>query len=129
METERPELEQIMVVETEYGHYGFVVDEVLGNHQTVIKNLGRLYRNVQGVTGATILGNGTVALILDPHRLVQMAVQAKPRASPSTAPVAWRNIGGCRAPSSGRTFLRHRKSRDGYSTRQAKRLRHDPSEY
>ncbi len=72
--------EQIMVVETEYGHYGFVVDEVLGDHQTVIKNLGRFYRNAQGIAGATILGNGTVALILDPHRLVQMAVQAKPEA-------------------------------------------------
>ena len=71
----RPEREQIMVVETEHGHYGFVVDEVLGDHQTVIKNLGRLYRNVQVVSGATILGNGTVALILDPHRLVQNVVQ------------------------------------------------------
>ena len=71
METARPEREQIMVVETEHGHYGFVVDQVLGDHQTVIKNLGRLYRNVQVVSGATILGNGTVALILDPHRLVQ----------------------------------------------------------
>ncbi len=50
-----------MVVETEYGHYGFVVDEVLGDHQTVIKNLGNAYRNVQVVSGATILGNGTVA--------------------------------------------------------------------
>ncbi len=82
MRAERPECEtareQIMVVETEYGHYGFVVDEVLGDHQTVIKNLGKLYRNAQGVTGATILGNGTVALILDPHRLVQMAVRTKP---------------------------------------------------
>ncbi len=37
----RPEREQIMVVETEHGHYGFVVDQVLGDHQTVIKNLGR----------------------------------------------------------------------------------------
>ena len=76
MGTARPEREQIMVVETEHGHYGFVVDEVLGDHQTVIKNLGRLYRNVQVVSGATILGNGTVALILDPHRLVQNVVQA-----------------------------------------------------
>ena len=76
METARPEREQIMVVETEHGHYGFVVDQVLGDHQTVIKNLGRLYRNVQVVSGATILGNGTVALILDPHRLVQNAVQS-----------------------------------------------------
>ncbi len=76
METSRPEREQIMIVETEHGRYGFVVDQVLGDHQTVIKNLGRLYRNVQVVSGATILGNGTVALILDPHRLVQNAVQS-----------------------------------------------------
>jgi len=67
--------EQIMVVDADGAHYGLVVDEVLGNHQTVIKNLGRLYRDVQVVSGATILGNGTVALILDPHRLVQSAVQ------------------------------------------------------
>ena len=75
IERETPDREQIMLVETEYGHYGFVVDEVMGDHQTVIKNLGRLYRNVQEVSGATILGNGSVALILDPHRLVQSAVQ------------------------------------------------------
>jgi two-component system chemotaxis sensor kinase CheA len=54
METERPEREQIMVVETEQGRYGFVVDQVLGDHQTVIKNLGKVYRNVQVVSGATI---------------------------------------------------------------------------
>jgi two-component system chemotaxis sensor kinase CheA len=71
----RPECEQIMVVETEHGHFGFAVDQVLGDHQTVIKNLGSLYRNVQVVSGATILGNGTVALILDPHRLVQNAIR------------------------------------------------------
>jgi two-component system chemotaxis sensor kinase CheA len=65
-----------MVVETEHGHYGFVVDQVLGDHQTVIKNLGRLYRNVQVVSGATILGDGTVALILDPNRVVQNIVQS-----------------------------------------------------
>jgi two-component system chemotaxis sensor kinase CheA len=79
MDAARVEREQIMVVETEYGHYGFVVDQVLGDHQTVIKNLGRLYRNVQVVSGATILGNGTVALILDPHRLVQNVVQSVSR--------------------------------------------------
>jgi two-component system chemotaxis sensor kinase CheA len=73
--TERPAIEQIMVVETEEGRYGFVVDQVLGNCQTVIKNLGRFYRHVQVVSGATILGNGTVALILDPERLAQDAVR------------------------------------------------------
>jgi two-component system chemotaxis sensor kinase CheA len=76
MKTATPDREQIMVVETEDGHYGLAVDEVLGNHQTVIKNLGRFYRDVPTVSGATILGNGTVALILDPYRLVQHAVQA-----------------------------------------------------
>jgi two-component system chemotaxis sensor kinase CheA len=76
METVQPEPEQIMIVETEHGRYGFVVDQVLGDHQTVIKNLGRMYRNVQVVSGATILGNGTVALIIDPHRLVQSVVQS-----------------------------------------------------
>jgi two-component system chemotaxis sensor kinase CheA len=76
LETARPEREQIMVVETEHGHYGFVVDQVLGDHQTVIKNLGNIYRNVQVVSGATILGNGSVALILDPHRLVQNVIQS-----------------------------------------------------
>ena len=75
---ERPEREQIMIAETEAGHYGFVVDEVLGNHQTVIKNLGRFYRHIHVASGATILGNGTVALILDPNRLVQDAIRTMP---------------------------------------------------
>jgi two-component system chemotaxis sensor kinase CheA len=74
--TERPQIEQIMLVATELGRYGFVVDRVLGNCQTVIKNLGRFYRHVQAVSGATILGDGTVALILDPERLAQDAVRA-----------------------------------------------------
>jgi len=76
METKRPDREQVMVVETEHGCYGLAVDQVLGDHQTVIKNLGRLYRNVSLVSGATILGNGTVALIIDPHRVVQNAIRS-----------------------------------------------------
>jgi two-component system chemotaxis sensor kinase CheA len=88
MRTEPPAIEQIMVVETEEGRYGFVVDKVLGNCQTVIKNLGRFYRHVQVVSGATILGNGTVALILDPERLAQDAVRVtlhRSRGRPPTA--------------------------------------------
>jgi two-component system chemotaxis sensor kinase CheA len=74
--SQRPSLEQIMLVETKEGRCGFVVDQVLGNCQTVIKNLGRFYRHVQVVSGATILGDGTLALILDPERLVQEALRA-----------------------------------------------------
>ena len=65
-----------MIAETEDGRCGFVVDEVLGDHQTVIKNLGRFYRHVQFISGATILGDGTVALILDPDRVIQDALRA-----------------------------------------------------
>jgi two-component system chemotaxis sensor kinase CheA len=72
---QRPAIEQIMVVESEDSRYGFAVDQVLGDCQTVIKNLGRFYRHVQVVSGATILGDGTVALILDPQRLVQEALR------------------------------------------------------
>jgi two-component system chemotaxis sensor kinase CheA len=74
-----PEIEQIMLVETGEGRFGFVVDQVLGNCQTVIKSLGRFYRQVQVVSGATILGNGTVALILDPERLIQDAMREEAR--------------------------------------------------
>jgi two-component system chemotaxis sensor kinase CheA len=94
-----PEREQIMIVESEGGRCGLVVDAVLGNCQTVIRNLGRMYRKVQAVSGATILGDGTLALILDPHRLVQEALRAqgirgRPRASRSPGQSA-RGCGRC----------------------------------
>ncbi len=69
-----PPEEQAVVVETGIGPVGFVVDTVIGDHQTVIKNLGRLYHNVEGVSGATILGDGSVALILDVQRLAMTRV-------------------------------------------------------
>lgn len=75
MRSERPECEQVMITETEDGRFGFAVDQVLGDHQTVIKNLGRFYRHVDLVSGATILGDGTVALILDPQRLIRDAAK------------------------------------------------------
>jgi two-component system chemotaxis sensor kinase CheA len=71
LQSNAPEIEQVMLVETSEGRFGFVVDRVLGNCQTVIKSLGRFYHQVQVVSGATILGNGSVALILDPERLIQ----------------------------------------------------------
>ncbi|MFP5212827.1 MAG: chemotaxis protein CheW [Acidobacteriota bacterium] len=65
-----PEIEQIVITEGVGGKVGFAVDQVMGEHQTVIKNLSRIYRNVEGVSGATILGDGTVALILDAQKLI-----------------------------------------------------------
>lgn len=63
--SQRPEIEQIVIADLHGTKVGFVVDSVVGEHQTVIKSLGKMYRDVKGVSGATILGDGTVALILD----------------------------------------------------------------
>ena len=91
VKTAAPEREQIMVVECEDGRCGLVVDQVLGDCQTVIRNLGRLYRHVQVVSGATILGNGVVALILDPQRLVQDAIRAKMQRERGRLPITARD--------------------------------------
>lgn len=68
-----PAIEQIVITKTGEQRVGFVVDGVIGEHQTVIKALGRIYRNAQGVSGATVLGDGRIALILDIPQLIQMA--------------------------------------------------------
>lgn len=73
---ERPEIEQIVIVAVGGRNVGLVVDHVIGEHQTVIKSLGKMYRNVKGVSGATILGDGSVALILDVPQLVAAAESA-----------------------------------------------------
>jgi two-component system chemotaxis sensor kinase CheA len=73
---EVPDIEQIVVTGINGMRVGFVVDNVIGEHQTVIKNLGKFYKNIEGISGATILGDGTVALILDPpHLLAKVEAQ------------------------------------------------------
>ena len=49
---------------------GLVVDQVIGDHQTVIKSLPRLHAGVRTFSGATIMGDGLVALILDIAHLI-----------------------------------------------------------
>jgi len=62
---EPPAIEQLIVVASEGKRIGLVVDHVIGEHQTVIKSLGPLYRAVLGLAGATVRGDGRMALILD----------------------------------------------------------------
>jgi len=69
--------ENIVVVHYAGHRAGFVVDALLGEFQTVIKPLGRLFERLSGISGSTILGNGEVALILDAAALVQRAVGNK----------------------------------------------------
>lgn len=68
-----PDMEQVVISSVAGQRIGFVVDHVIGEHQTVIKSLGRMYRDVHGVSGATILGDGTLALILDIAQLTHEA--------------------------------------------------------
>lgn len=67
---EPPESEKIILVEAGGEKTGFSVDQVIGQHQTVIKSLSGVYGQVKGISGATILGDGTVALILDVSQLI-----------------------------------------------------------
>jgi two-component system chemotaxis sensor kinase CheA len=69
--TPRPPLEKTVVVSVGDFRVGIVVDDVIGNHQTVIKSLGRLYRDANCISGATIMGDGNVALILDLAGLIR----------------------------------------------------------
>ena len=75
VEGELPEIEQVVISTVHGFRVGFVVDQVIGEHQTVIKSLGRAYKEVEGVSGATTLGDGTVALILDAPKLLQLVEQ------------------------------------------------------
>jgi two-component system chemotaxis sensor kinase CheA len=61
----RTKRENIVVVQYAGLRFGFMVDELFGEFQTVIKPLGRVFGNLRGISGATILGSGNVALILD----------------------------------------------------------------
>jgi two-component system chemotaxis sensor kinase CheA len=63
----------MVIVETDGTKAALFIDALLGQHQVVIKSLEANYRKVQGVSGATIMGDGHVALILDVAALVQMA--------------------------------------------------------
>jgi two-component system chemotaxis sensor kinase CheA len=60
-----------VVVESDGQRLALEVDELLGQQQVVVKNLEANYRRVRGVSGATILGDGRVALIVDAGGLAQ----------------------------------------------------------
>lgn len=67
----QPELHQkVVVISTGAERVGLVVDQIIGDHQTVIKSLSKLHAGVATFSGATILGDGSVALIMDVANLV-----------------------------------------------------------
>lgn len=67
--------ESLVVVRFGRNKAGFVVDELYGELQTVIKPLGKIFENLKGISGATVLGSGEIALILDVQGLIELAEQ------------------------------------------------------
>lgn len=67
--------QKIVVISTGFERVGLVVDQIIGDHQTVIKSMSKLHADVATFSGATILGDGTVALILDVAHLVAAGQQ------------------------------------------------------
>jgi two-component system chemotaxis sensor kinase CheA len=71
----------LVVVEGEGRRCGMFVDDLLGQQQVVIKSLEANYQKVDGISGATILGDGSVALILDIPGLIRLAAHQEGRGS------------------------------------------------
>jgi len=71
------ELEQVVVVNFEDNRVGLVVDHVIGEYQAVLKPLGKHYKSHDIFSGATILGDGTVALVMDTNKIIKMFATSK----------------------------------------------------
>jgi len=81
LDSAEPERSSVVVIRSGGARYGVMVDQLLGQHQTVIKPLGRMFRSLRGMSGSSILGNGEVALIFDVSSLGQLAAHPPPSTS------------------------------------------------
>jgi two-component system chemotaxis sensor kinase CheA len=89
IESLEPERSSVVVIQSGGRRYGVMVDGLLGQHQTVIKPLGRMFRSLRGMSGSSILGNGEVALIFDVSSLCQLAEHPPPHhTAPSVKPIS-----------------------------------------
>lgn len=70
IEGNAPETEHVVVVQFGETRIGLSVDSIIGQYQAVLKPLGKLFKNQQSISGATILGDGTVALVMDTNKLI-----------------------------------------------------------
>ena len=89
IESLEPERSSVVVIQSGGRRYGVMVDGLLGQHQTVIKPLGRMFRSLRGMSGSSILGNGEVALIFDVTSLCQLAEHPPPHhTAPPVKPIS-----------------------------------------
>ena len=71
IEENKVKSEQIVVVRYEDKRIGLAVDNVIGEYQAVLKPLGKYYKNQEIISGATILGDGTIALVIDTNKAIK----------------------------------------------------------
>jgi two-component system chemotaxis sensor kinase CheA len=101
-----PDRSSVVVIQAGGRRFGVMVDSLLGQHQTVIKPLGRMFRSLRGMSGSSILGNGDVALIFDVNSLGQLASVDTGRRATRACPAAARGadtaandaLAGCASP-------------------------------
>ncbi|HPE89606.1 MAG TPA: chemotaxis protein CheW [Spirochaetia bacterium] len=72
---EKPEDGILLVVNAGGRKAGLLIDEVLGNQQIVIKSLSEYLGKVDGVSGCSILGDGSVSFIVDTGRLLSLVLE------------------------------------------------------
>ncbi|WP_061249034.1 chemotaxis protein CheW [Leptospira alstonii] len=70
--TDRDEF-PVVIVQYKGRKIGFMVDELVGKHETVIKSLEKNFKNIRGLTGASIMGDGTIIMVLDIPGIVEIA--------------------------------------------------------
>lgn len=67
-----PDREQVILIRYEDKQIGLTVDNVIGEYQAVLKPLGRHYKEQEIISGATILGDGTIALVMDTNKIIKI---------------------------------------------------------
>jgi len=75
----------VVIVEADNGRVALLVDSLLGQSQVVLKSLEAHYQRIEGIMGATILGDGRVSLILDIPGMVRANARAAPNLKPADA--------------------------------------------
>jgi two-component system chemotaxis sensor kinase CheA len=70
--------QKVVIVSAGETKVGLVIDQIIGSHQTVIKSLSKLHADVGAFSGATILGDGTTALILDIAHVIELGQSREP---------------------------------------------------
>ena len=76
-----PEKTSVILLENEENRIAVCVDSIIGEYQAVLKPVGKYYRNQEFVSGATILGDGSIALVLDAYKIIARKIVKQKRSA------------------------------------------------